>query len=223
MGQEPRPGELKPSAHCWIKSNIPSFSDPQEAEAIMKAFFPEPDSEGELFVGSIKTVVGHTEGTAGLAGLMKACLALQNATVPRNLLFNSLNPELEPFTRNLHVPTTNQAWPQIPDGKPRRARLVEEWTRTRTLIIILLLTDFSYNTVSTALALGVPTLTVSLKLMQQRRLAQPLKYRQPHREHAVFQLYSLRYLIPHLSHSCSPPMNSWTRTKLSIYLTWRTI
>ncbi|KAJ5706143.1 hypothetical protein N7536_001832 [Penicillium majusculum] len=95
--------------------------DPQEAEAIMKAFFPEPDSEGELFVGSIKTVVGHTEGTAGLAGLMKACLALQNATVPPNLLFNRLNPELEPFIRNLHVPTTNQAWPQVPDGKPRRA------------------------------------------------------------------------------------------------------
>lgn len=92
----------------------------------MKAFFPEADSEGELFVGSIKTVVGHTEGTAGLAGLMKACLALQNATVPPNLLFNRLNPELEPFIRNLHVPTTNQAWPEVPDGKPRRARLVEE-------------------------------------------------------------------------------------------------
>ena len=105
----------------------------------MKAFFPESDSEGELFVGSIKTVVGHTEGTAGLAGLMKAYLALQNATVPPNLLFNRLNPELEPFTRNLRVPTANQAWPELPDGKPRRARLVEERTRTLMIYISILI------------------------------------------------------------------------------------
>ncbi|KAF5858310.1 hypothetical protein ETB97_004590 [Aspergillus alliaceus] len=95
--------------------------DPQEAEALMRAFFPESDSEGELFVGSIKTVVGHTEGTAGLAGLMKACLALRNATIPPNLLFNKLNPDLERFTSHLRVPTANQPWPELPDGTPRRA------------------------------------------------------------------------------------------------------
>ncbi|KAL4902785.1 hypothetical protein BDW74DRAFT_186745 [Aspergillus multicolor] len=95
--------------------------DPQEAEALMRAFFPGPDSDGELLVGSIKTVVGHTEGTAGLAGLIKACLALQNATVPPNLLFNQLNPDLEPFTSHLRVPTANVPWPDLPDGEPRRA------------------------------------------------------------------------------------------------------
>ncbi|EAW08950.1 putative polyketide synthase [Aspergillus clavatus NRRL 1] len=95
--------------------------DPQEAEALMKAFFPNSDSEGELLVGSIKTVVGHTEGTAGLAGLLKACLALQNATVPPNLLFNRLNPDLEPFTKHLRIPTASQPWLELPEGVPRRA------------------------------------------------------------------------------------------------------
>ncbi|KAI3032561.1 Zinc-binding dehydrogenase family protein [Aspergillus niger] len=97
--------------------------DPQEAEALMRAFFPERDSKGELFVGSIKTVIGHTEGTAGLAGLMKACLALRNATIPPNLLFNKLNPDLEPFTSHLHVPTASQSWPRLPHGIPRRASI----------------------------------------------------------------------------------------------------
>ncbi|KAJ5087476.1 type I iterative polyketide synthase [Penicillium angulare] len=95
--------------------------DPQEAEALMRAFFPDASSQGELFVGSIKTVVGHTEGTAGLAGLMKACLALKNETIPANLLFNKLNPDLEPFTAHLRIPTANQPWPKLADNKPRRA------------------------------------------------------------------------------------------------------
>ncbi|KAF7719430.1 Polyketide synthase [Penicillium ucsense] len=76
-------------------------------------FFPESDSEGELFVGSVKTVIGHTEGTAGLAGVMKACLALQNATIPPNLLFDKLKPDLEPFTAHLCVPTSSQPWPEL--------------------------------------------------------------------------------------------------------------
>ncbi|KAL4946821.1 thiolase-like protein [Aspergillus oleicola] len=43
--------------------------DPQEAEALMKAFFPEPDSQGEPFVGSIKTVIGHGETGRSYEGL----------------------------------------------------------------------------------------------------------------------------------------------------------
>lgn len=96
------------------------FWDPQEAEALMRAFFPQSDSEGELFVGSIKAVIGHTEGTAGLAGLMKACLALRNATFPPNLLFNKLNPDLELFTSHLRVPTANHLWTELSDGTTRR-------------------------------------------------------------------------------------------------------
>jgi acyl transferase domain-containing protein len=63
--------------------------DPQEAEALKTAFFPDgPDSLSykefsgpeNLLVGSIKTVIGHTEGTAGLAGLLKACMALKHGS-----------------------------------------------------------------------------------------------------------------------------------------------
>jgi acyl transferase domain-containing protein len=100
--------------------------DPQEAEALSMAFFPAGchDAENEdetLLVGSIKTVIGHTEGTAGIAGLIKACLALQHATVPPNLLFRRLNPALQPFTKHLRIPLTSEPWPELCDGVPRRA------------------------------------------------------------------------------------------------------
>ncbi|KAG6357467.1 hypothetical protein INS49_013344 [Diaporthe citri] len=71
--------------------------DPIEAEAVAAALFPDGrgvnGSLGPLFVGSCKTVIGHTEGTAGIAGILKASLALQHASIPPNLHFNRLNPD----------------------------------------------------------------------------------------------------------------------------------
>ncbi|KKA18098.1 Hybrid NRPS/PKS protein 1, partial [Rasamsonia emersonii CBS 393.64] len=97
--------------------------DPQEARAIFNAFFGGEDGADEddvLYVGSIKTVVGHTEGTAGLAGLLKASLAIQNKTVPPNLHFNRLNPDITPYYGKLQILTEAKPWPELPPGIPRR-------------------------------------------------------------------------------------------------------
>lgn len=67
--------------------------------------------ESQLYVGSIKTVVGHTEGAAGIAGLLKASLALQHEIIPPNLHFKRLNPNIVPFYDGLHVPTKPIPWP----------------------------------------------------------------------------------------------------------------
>lgn len=99
--------------------------DPVEAEAIYNAFFGDGDDRTKqanpLYVGSIKTVVGHTEGTAGLAGLLKASVSLQAGVIPPNMLFNHLNPEITPFYGPLKVPTEALPWPSLPEGVPRRA------------------------------------------------------------------------------------------------------
>jgi len=98
--------------------------DPKEASALDQAFFPNHDAaEGELLVGSIKTVIGHTEGTAGIAGILKAALAVKHGIVPPNLLFNKLNPALEPFTKFLRIPVACEPWPAVPEGQPRRASI----------------------------------------------------------------------------------------------------
>lgn len=101
--------------------------DPMEAEAISTAFFgpgvgfKRAATDDPLYVGSIKTVVGHTEGTAGIAGVMKASLALQNSTIPPNLLFNELSPKVKPFYTNLRIAQEAQQWPAVQTGDLRRA------------------------------------------------------------------------------------------------------
>ncbi|OLN97460.1 Lovastatin nonaketide synthase 1 [Colletotrichum chlorophyti] len=99
--------------------------DPQEAEAIATAFFGEGAAgiaeTPNLFVGSLKTVIGHTEGTAGIAGLLKASLAVQHGIVPPNMLFENLSPRVEPFYQRLRITTEALPWPAVQAGQPRRA------------------------------------------------------------------------------------------------------
>lgn len=104
--------------------------DPVEAEAVPHAFFDKPrhyehspnfSSAETLHVGSIKTVIGHLEGAAGLAGLLKASLTVQNGSIPGNMHFDQLNPAIKPFYDNLYVPTETTPWPKLSPGVPRRA------------------------------------------------------------------------------------------------------
>ncbi|KAE8383479.1 hybrid PKS-NRPS [Aspergillus bertholletiae] len=98
--------------------------DPIEARAIRDAFFPEVNectvAPGKLLVGSIKTVVGHLEGCAGLAGVLKASLAMQNRTIPPNIHLSELNPAIAPLYDHLEVPTKASTWPAVPQGSPLR-------------------------------------------------------------------------------------------------------
>jgi hybrid polyketide synthase/nonribosomal peptide synthetase ACE1 len=101
--------------------------DPVEAKAIFDAFFgahgivATTNEDRPLLVGSIKTILGHTEGTAGLAGMLKASLALQHELIPQNMQLDELNPAIVPFSTHLKVPTRNMLWPEVPSGQPRRA------------------------------------------------------------------------------------------------------
>jgi hybrid polyketide synthase/nonribosomal peptide synthetase ACE1 len=74
-----------------------------------------------LYVGSIKTVIGHTEGTAGLAAVLKASLALQHAVIPPNLLLNELNPTVRPYYKDLLIASSAQKWPELQSQVTRRA------------------------------------------------------------------------------------------------------
>lgn len=100
--------------------------DPVEAEAVHTAFFGpgahvEETGQKSLFVGSIKTVIGHTESTAGIAGILKAVQAMKHGYIPPNMLLNRLNPAVLPFYDHLHIPQKLTQWPQLPPGHCRRA------------------------------------------------------------------------------------------------------
>ncbi|XRM43174.1 hypothetical protein ABZX51_006371 [Aspergillus tubingensis] len=99
--------------------------DPQEATAIYNAFYgdstlPEKSIKEPLYVGSIKTLIGHTEGVAGLAGVIKASLCVQKGIIPSNMLLERINPVIAPLTSRLRIPTEPLSWPSLAPGVPRR-------------------------------------------------------------------------------------------------------
>ena len=70
-----------------------AVGDPQEATAIGQALGRHRDRP--LPIGSIKSNIGHLEPAAGLAGLLKAQLALEHGLLPATLHIESLNPDID--------------------------------------------------------------------------------------------------------------------------------
>jgi len=70
-------------------------------------------------IGSVKTNIGHLNTAAGIAGLMKTVLALQNQQIPATLHFQKANPKLGLENSPFYVPNQRIAWPT--GDKPRRA------------------------------------------------------------------------------------------------------
>ncbi|WP_139822473.1 type I polyketide synthase, partial [Mycobacterium lacus] len=92
------------------------LGDPIEFEALA-ATYGRGDSPCAL--GAVKTNIGHTEAAAGIAGFIKAALAVQRSTIPPNLHFSQWNPAIDAASTRFFVPTENVAWPTA-EG-PRRA------------------------------------------------------------------------------------------------------
>ncbi len=93
------------------------LGDPIEMEAL-RSVFGRKGSRGEpLFVGSVKTNIGHLEAAAGVAGLIKVLLALQNEAIPAHLHFARPNPNIRWDDLPVTIPTATQPWPR---GEKRR-------------------------------------------------------------------------------------------------------
>lgn len=68
--------------------------DPIECAAIAATISAGRTKENPLLVGSIKTNIGHMEGSSGIAGLIKAVFSLERALIPPNLWFEHPNPRI---------------------------------------------------------------------------------------------------------------------------------
>jgi acyl transferase domain-containing protein/acyl-CoA synthetase (AMP-forming)/AMP-acid ligase II/predicted esterase len=63
-----------------------------------------------LMVGSIKSSIGHTEGAAGIAGLVKVLLCMQHRVIPRHPCFTSLNETVPGLEESFRVPVDDVVW-----------------------------------------------------------------------------------------------------------------
>ncbi|KAB1947176.1 AMP-binding protein [Micromonospora sp. ALFpr18c] len=65
-------------------------------------------------LGSVKTSIGHLDAAAGIAGLIKAVLAVQHGVIPPNLHFTRPHPEIDLAAGPFYVPTKVRDWPDAP-------------------------------------------------------------------------------------------------------------
>ncbi len=96
------------------------LGDPIEVRALTQVFRRATDRKGFCALRSVKANIGHSNIAAGMAGLIKAALALKNRMIPPQIQFETPNPEMaleeSPFT----IATEPVHW-TVPEGLPRRA------------------------------------------------------------------------------------------------------
>ncbi|CAF4065132.1 unnamed protein product, partial [Adineta steineri] len=90
------------------------IGDPIEANCLGQ-FFNRSCFDPPLLIGSVKSNLGHTEGAAGIAGLIKIAMCMHHRTIPPNMHFKSLNPNIEAQRYNLHVVQHSVPFPYAND------------------------------------------------------------------------------------------------------------
>lgn len=85
--------------------------DPLEASAIAKVFAPSRSPTEPMLVGAIKSVIGHMEGAAGIAGIIKGILILESGIIPPNQNFEKANPRIPMKKWNIEFPLETMPWP----------------------------------------------------------------------------------------------------------------
>ncbi|MDH6243369.1 type I polyketide synthase [Mycobacterium sp. OTB74] len=95
------------------------LGDPIEVQAAAAVYGAGRDPNRPLLMGTAKTNIGHLESAAGVAGLVKVVLSLQNELLPQNLHFQNPSPHI-PWD-SLPVQVVDQATPWRTNGRPRRA------------------------------------------------------------------------------------------------------
>lgn len=94
------------------------LGDPIELDSLSKVFSDRGSSD-PLVLGSVKTNLGHLEAAAGVAGFIKAVLAIRNGYIPQHLNFHQLTTHASAAASRLNIASEGIEWPAT--GRPRRA------------------------------------------------------------------------------------------------------
>lgn len=104
--------QLAPDAVDYIEAHGTGtpLGDPIEFGALDAVFGQRP-AERALLLGSVKTNIGHTEAAAGVAGVIKAILAMRHATLPASLHFETPNRHIDWAAASIEVVAAPRPWP----------------------------------------------------------------------------------------------------------------